>query len=203
MRDVVIGASWFLTQGYCEYKLYLEKVLGVTVPKTQEMLVGSAIHKRKEVDFLKKAEAGTWDDFLKSEELTISKEVSLKKRIGDALVLGIVDEIAIDKDSIFIIDDKPRAKPFNSVKRQITAYCYIFKESFPSSKKLYAVLRDRDSNEIAWKVEYGKELEEDFLLAFHRIRKVLLKEEEAIPTSNSNKCRACQLNQVCERSLVK
>src|SRR3989344_6360325 len=116
MKSLVIGASWFLTHGYCEYKTYLERVLHVVVPETEAMVAGSFIHKNKEEAFLKEADIGTWDEFLKSEQLTITKEVALQKNIGDVLLMGIIDEVAIDKDSIYIIEDKPRAYPFSSVK---------------------------------------------------------------------------------------
>ena len=200
---MIIGASWFLTHGYCEYKLYLQKVLKIEMPKTQQMLHGISVHKKKETTFLEKAEVSTWKEFLESEKLTISKEVQLQKQIGDMLLQGIVDEIAIDKSFIKIIDDKPNAYPFDSIKRQIIAYCYLFKENFETNKKIFAVLRDRDLNKIVWEQEYNKEVENDLFLTYHRIRKILLKEEEPIPTDNPNKCVACQYNEVCENSLVK
>jgi len=202
MKSLVIGASWFLTHGYCEYKTYLERVLHVVVPETEAMVAGSFIHKNKEEAFLKEADIGTWDEFLKSEQLTITKEVALQKNIGDVLLMGIIDEVAIDKDSIYIIEDKPRAYPFSSVKRQIAAYCYLFKEHFPSSKNLVGVLRNRDSDKIVWQHEYNKEIENDFLLVFHRLRRILLCEEEPIPTENHNKCKMCRFNKICEYSLV-
>ena len=202
MKSLVIGASWFLTHGYCEYKFYLEKVLHVAVPENEAMVAGSFIHKFKEEEFLKEADIGTWDEFLQSEQLTITKEVALQKKIGDVLLMGVIDEIVIDKDSICIIEDKPKAYPFSSVKRQIAAYCHLFKENFSSSKKLIGVLRDRDSSEIVWQHEYNIDLEKDFILAFHRLRRILLHEEEPVPTENYNKCKMCRFNKICEHSLV-
>ena len=202
MNFLVIGASWFAIHGYCEYKLYLDKILKIKIPETEEMVLGSYVHKEKEEEFLKKAEIGTWEEFLKAEKLTIAKEVALKKQIGDTILLGIIDEIAIDKDFIYIIDDKPNAFPFNSIKKQLSAYCYLFKENFESNKRLFAALRDRDKNVIVWQEEYEKELEKDFLSAFHRIRKIILREEEPIPTNNANKCFKCRFNRTCEKSLV-
>ncbi|MEK6826517.1 MAG: CRISPR-associated protein Cas4 [Nanoarchaeota archaeon] len=203
MGDLFIGASWFLTQGYCEYKLYLEKVLKLKAPDTPEMLSGLMIHKDKENKFLEEAEIGTWEEFLKSEKLTSSREVSLKKRIGDVTGCGVVDEIAIDKDSIMIIDDKPNARPFNSIIMQISAYCFLFKETFASHKKVYALLRDRDSTKVVWQNEFDKEMEMKFLTAFHRMRNILIGEEDPVPTTNPNKCRACKFNNICENSLAR
>ena len=203
MKERKIGASWFIVQGYCEYKLYLQKVLGLELPKTQEMMLGSEIHENKEKEFLEKAKEGTWEDFLKAEELTITKEVFFEQKIGDIILLGKVDEIAIDKDSITIIDDKPRAFPYNGTKNQLLAYCYLFKEQFkPLQKKLSAALRNRDTNQIVWEQEFDKSSEEQFFTTFHRLRNVLLEKEEPVPTTNKNKCQACQFNQMCKFSLV-
>jgi len=198
----VIGASWLATHEYCEYKLYLDKILKIRVPESEEMVIGRLIHQEKEGEFLKWAEPGTWEEFLKAEELTIAREVALKKQIGNTIISGVIDEIAIDKDFIYIIDDKPNAFPFNTVKKQLSAYCYLFKENFSSSKKLFAVLRDRDRKMVVWQKEYDGKLEEEFFIAFHRIRKIILLEEEPIATDNPNKCLKCRFNKVCEKSLV-
>ena len=204
MKERKIGASWFITHGYCEYKLYLQKVLGIEPPKTQEMIIGSEIHEEKEKAFLEKAEEGTWEEFLKAEELTITKEVFFEQKVGDIILLGKVDEIAVDKDSIRIIDDKPKAFPYIGTKNQILAYCYLFREQFkPLEKKLSAALRNRDTNQIVWEQEFNKSSEEQFFTAFHRLRNILLEKEEPIPTKNQNKCRACQFNKMCKHSLAK
>ena len=203
MKNVVIGASWFLTLNYCEYKFYLQKVLNIKLPQTETMLKGSFIHKQKEEKFLEKAEIGTWKEFLESEELTISREVSLQKQIGDVLLMGIIDEIAIDKFSISIIDDKPKSYIYDSLKKQVFAYCFLFKQNFPSHKKIYGILRNRDSSEIMWKEEYSKNSEELFLTDFHRMRNVLFENEIAVPTENPRKCMACQYKSLCKHSLAK
>ena len=128
MKTLVIGASWFLVHDYCEYKVYLQKVLRIHVPETEAMTEGLLVHQIKEEEFIKEAELGTWEELLSAEQLTITREVFLQKNIGDVVLLGKVDEIASDKDAIYIIEDKPRAYPFSSVKRQIAAYCFLFKD---------------------------------------------------------------------------
>ena len=199
-----INASSFLTYGYCEYKFFLNKVKNIILPRTTLMMEGSLIHEEKESEFLKEAEITTWDEFLKSEELTITKEVFLEKDIGDFLLSGKIDEISVDSNEINIIEDKPNAYPYDSVKLQTFAYCFLFKENFNNlNKKIYAVIRDRDTNLIVWKNEFTKELENLFFTNFYRMRNILLQKEEPIPTTNSNKCKSCQYNQICEFSLVK
>ena len=204
MKERKVNVSWFLTSGYCEYKFYLEIVLGKEAPKTQHMIIGSYIHEMKEKVFLEKAKLMTWKEFLDSEKYAVTKEIFLKKKIGDILLQGKIDEIAIDSKRIQIIDDKSHAFPHLSVKAQIFAYCFLFKENFkPLQKNLIASLRDRDTHTVAWEQEFDKPSEELFSLHFHRIRNILLEKEEPIPTNNPNKCMACQFKDSCIYSLAK
>jgi len=167
------------------------------------MIIGHRIHAEKEQTFLEKAEETTWEQFLASEKLTITKEIYLDWKIGDIKLVGKVDEIAVDAQKIQVIDDKPKAYPYDSVKSQIFAYCYLFKESFkPLQKTLIATLRDRDTNKLIWQQEFNKESEEKFFIKFHRLRAVLLKKEEPISTKNQKKCQACQFKDSCKFSLV-
>jgi len=200
----VVGASWLQSLNYCEYKFYLHKVKGIELIITKKIKEGTEIHLAKEQEFIKEAKPATWLEFLDSEELTIAKEVNLDKQIGDIILLGKVDEIAVDKDKIQIIDDKPRAFPYEATKLQIYAYCYLFKEKFKEyPKPIIATLRDRDSNKIVWQQPFSKKEEEQFFHSFHRMRSILFQKEDPIPTKNPNKCRACQFKDTCEYSLVK
>ena len=199
-----IGVSWFQSLGYCEYKFYLHKVKGIDVIITKAIQKGTEVHSEKEEKFLEAAKPGTWKELLEAEELTITKEADFDKQIGDIILLGKIDEIAVDKDKIQIIDDKPRAFPYDATKLQIFAYCYLFKEKFKEQPKpILATLRDRDTNKIVWQKEFSKSEESQFLEAFHRMRSILLQDEDPIPTKNPNKCRACQFKDNCEFSLVK
>ena len=198
-----VGASWLQSLGYCEYKFYLHKVKGIEVEITKQIQEGREIHELKEQEFIKEAIPVTWQEFLDSKELTITKEVDFYKQIGDILLLGKIDEIGVDKDKIQIIDDKPRPFPYNATKLQIYAYCYLFKERFKEQPKpLIAILRDRDTNQVVWQQKFAMEEEKEFLEAFYRMRSILLEKEEPIPTKNPNKCRACQFRNVCEFSLA-
>ena len=131
----VIGASWLQSHNYCEYKFYLHKVKGIGVEITKTIQKGSEVHEKKEKEFLKEATPTTWLEFLDSKELTITKEVDFDKQIGDIILLGKIDEIAVDKEKIQIIDDKPKAFPYEATKLQIFAYCYLFKEKFKEQPK--------------------------------------------------------------------
>jgi len=204
LNPKVIGASWLQSLKYCEYKFYLHKVKGFEVKITKKIREGTEIHALKEEKFIKEAKPITWSEFLASKELTITKEVDFDKQIGDIILLGKIDEIAVDKDRIQIIDDKPRAFPYDSTKLQLYAYCYLFKERFRDQiKPIYSILRDRDTNKIVWQQKFSKSEQEEFFSVFHRLRNILFEKEDPIPTKNPNKCRSCQFRESCEFSLVK
>ncbi len=203
-NPIVIGVSWLKSLDYCEYKFYLHKVKGIGLQITKKIQEGTQIHEHKEKEFLKEAKPTSWIEFLQSEELTITKEIDFDKQIGDIILLGKIDEIAVDKEKIQIIDDKPRAFPYLGSKLQIYAYCYLFNEKFKEQPKpIFATLRDRDTNEVTWQQRYSKNEENEFFQVFHRMRSILLQNEDPIPTKNPNKCRACQFKDSCEYSLAK
>ncbi|MBI2670878.1 PD-(D/E)XK nuclease family protein [Candidatus Woesearchaeota archaeon] len=207
MNNHIISVSSLLTHGYCEYKYYLQYVIKVKVPITVKMKIGTYVHLKKEEAFLEQAVPTSWTEFLDSKEYVITKEVPLKTKFENTLLIGRVDEICTDKDGIYIIEDKPGARPFDSFKNQIFAYCYIFKRNFSekTAKSIYAVLRDRDTNKEVWKEQFN--LKNEFILIdiLNRIKKILNKEIEPVPTDNPNKCRACIMNEqnICPYSLAK
>lgn len=203
----VIGASWFTSFCYCEYKFYLEKVLRIEVPKTQDMILGIQVHQEKENKFLEEAEEISWREFLEAEKPVTTKEAEFEKQIGDILLLGRIDEITSDKSGIYILDDKPNPKLYNSSKLQLYTYCFLFQETFKDSlnKPIFAMLRDRDTNQVVWTQEFTKDSEQEFFEVFHRMRSLLLKKEVPTPTNNPNKCKACIYNKLnkCNKSLAK
>ncbi len=201
-----ISASWFTTLDYCEYKFFMDQVLGIKAPRTYDMVKGTEIHEAKEQEFKKEAEPIVWEDFLKSKEYVITKEVNLKVKYENITLLGRVDEIGSDANGIYIIDDKPKAKPYDGVKNQLFFYCYVFKRSFSdkTAKPIYAVLRDRDSDEEVWREQFN--LNNEFMLVnkINRVKKIMSREIEPISTDNPNKCRACIMHQrgLCKFSLI-
>lgn len=206
MNDgVLIKSSWFNIHGYCEYRFFLQHVLGWEAPRTVQMIRGSQIHQQKEDSFKKVAEEATWEEFLVSEEYAITKEVMFTHRISDIFLVGKVDEIGVDKRGIYVIDDKPGGKPYLSTKMQIWSYCYLFKKKFgdKTSKKIHAVLRERDTDMITWKQEYTLNDERALIRGLQRMKLILDEKTEPLPTKNPNKCRACCFKDKCESSLVK
>lgn len=202
-----ISASWLLTFGYCEYKFYLQYVEKIEIPRTTEMQIGTEVHEIKEEEFLKEAIPTTWEELLNSVTYTITKEVLLYSKFENNVLIGKIDEIGVDNNGIYIIEDKPRARPYDSVKNQIFTYCYIFKRNFSdkTAKPIYGVLRDRDTNKLVWKDIFGIKNESIFINNLNKVKKVLNKEVKPIPTKNPNKCKACIMHHmnICKFSLAK
>ena len=204
-KFVVIGASWFHEASFCEQKLYLTKVKRIPLVETGLMKEGKLIHENKYEDFVKTAEPITWEEFFKSEQLVTAREVELEHISNNVVLLGRIDELSCDKDGIYVTDDKPSDYAYIGVRKQIWAYCHLLENYFKDliTKPVYAVLKNRDNNQIMWKEKYTGTHKEQFLLAMLRLRDILSEKRNPEPTKNPNKCRVCQYNKVCEFSLAK
>ena len=208
IQKPTIKASWLGSHEYCEYKWYLENVLKEEMPIVKAMVVGKEIHQIKEDEFRKVAKPTTPKEFLESKFYTITKEISLKKEFEDFILLGKIDELGVDANNLYVIDDKPKAKPWLGTKRQIWAYCILVKEfvkeNYPeySNKKIFAILRNRDSNIEVWKEEFNENNVIDVFNVISRMLSLFKKETEPIPNKIPGKCRACVLhkNNKCESS---
>jgi len=203
-----IKASWLGSHEYCEYKWYLENIMKEEIPIVRAMIVGKHIHKVKEDEFRKVAKPTTPKEFLESKFYTITKEIGLKKEFDNFVLIGKIDELGVDADNLYVIDDKPRAKPWLGTKRQIWAYCILVrefvKENHPEhlNKKIFAVLRNRDSNREVWKEEFNENNIIDVFNVINRMLSLFNKETEPIPNNIPGKCRACVLHkqEKCEFS---
>lgn len=203
MVPIVIKASWFGSHDYCEWKWYLENVLKEKIPRTKSMTIGKKVHEKKEKEFLKDAKPTTIKKFLASKKYAITKEILLKTKFTDLTLIGKIDELGIDKKKVYVIEDKPRAHPWLGTKRQIWAYCLLFKENFPKlNKQIIAVLRDRDSNEKVWDEPFDETYEEHIHDIMDRMKALFRKKVNPMPCQNSNKCRACILHKknICNYS---
>ena len=204
----IIKASWLGSQEYCEYKWYLENVLKEEIPIVKAMAAGTKIHQIKEDEFRKAAKPTTAKKFLESKFYTITKEISFKKEFDNFILSGKIDELGVDANNLYVIDDKPRAKPWLGTKRQIWAYCILvrefIKESYPEhlNKKIFAVLRDRDSNKEVWNKEFEENDIVDVFHAISRMVRLFNKEINPIPNEIPAKCSACVLHkqEKCEFS---
>ena len=204
-KITVIGASWFQQASFCEQKLYLSKVKKLPLVQTQAMAEGTEIHGQKYEDFVKSAAPTTWEDFFRSDELVTSREVELQHANNNVVLLGRIDELACDKDGIYVIDDKPSDYAYIGTRKQIWAYCYLLENNFKNliQKPIYAVLKNRDDGTVVWKEKFSGAQREQLVLSMSRLRDVLAEKRKPEPTKNPNKCKVCQYNQACEFSLVK
>src|SRR3989344_1523270 len=192
-----IKASWLGSHEYCEYKWYLENILKEEMPIVRAMVVGKEIHKVKENEFRKVAKPTTPKEFLESKFYTITKEIYLKKEFDNFILIGKIDELGVDINNLYVIDDKPKARPWPGTKLQIWAYCMLInefvKENYPeySNKKILAVLRDRDYNKEVWKEEFNDENKKEVLDIIERMLSLFRKETKPIANNVPGKCRAC------------
>ena len=207
-EKLTINASWLGSHEYCEYKWYLENVLKEEMPIVRAMVVGKKIHKVKENEFRKVAKPTTPREFLESRFYTITKEIFLKKEFNDFILVGKIDELGVDENNLYVIEDKPKARPWLGIKRQIWAYCILVREfvreNYPEhlNKKIFAVLRNRDSNREVWNKEFSEEDVIDVFSAISRMVLLFKKEIEPIPNNDPVKCRGCILHKAekCEFS---
>jgi len=195
-----INASWLSSHEYCEWKWYLENVLKEKVPITESMIIGKIIHQYKEDKFKEAAIPTTAEQFLESRIYTITKEIYLKKEFDDFILVGRIDELGVDINSLYIIDDKPIAKSYLGPKRQIWAYCILInefvKENYPKhlNKKVLAVLRNRDTHKEIYKEEFNEKHKKEVLSIIERMLYLFRKEIEPVANIIPGKCRACILH---------
>ena len=195
MDKLIIKASSLSEIDYCEYKWYLAHVMGEEMPITKAMVKGAAIHEKKEEAFLEVATPTTIQDFLKSTKYTITKELFLKKEFKDFILMGRIDELAIDAKNVYVIDDKPKAHPWQGVKWQIYAYCVLFNENYPKlNKSLRAILRNRDNDIVVWNQPFTKQEEKELFTVLDRMTDLFHDKIRPVPNSIPNKCRACALH---------
>ena len=116
MNNNRIAVSWLLTHGFCEYKFFLQFVVGIKIAPSVEMHIGSIVHESKEKEFLETAIPSDWKSFLASSDYTITKEILLNTKFETNVLIGKIDEIAVDKNGIYIIEGNfpPRFLPDDS-----------------------------------------------------------------------------------------
>jgi CRISPR/Cas system-associated exonuclease Cas4 (RecB family) len=191
--------SWLNKQGYCEYGIYLENVKGVEVKPNAAMIEGTMVHSKLEMDFRKEAEPATMDEMLETSKTAdiLSRELPvLSARYG---IRGFIDEVWMTPDEFIIIDDKPGKRAFNSSINQVYGYCLAFLDSVKEKRNIVASLRERGTENIFWSAYFDDEARRGIINIVNRVHKLLLGEEEYIPTKNPKKCRSCRFKRMCDR----
>ncbi len=189
--------SWLNTQGYCEYSLYLENFQHIKVKANKAMLTGTSVHNKLENDFKKEAEKKPLDEIIstsKTQEVLSREFFVISPKYG---IRGFIDEIWLTPDSIVIIDDKPGAKAYMSMKNQVYAYCLAYKELMGDDRKIEGALRTRGTDNIFWREEFTQEAEDNIIKTINHMQNLIAGSDDFIPTKNPNKCRACRFSNVC------
>ena len=123
----------------------------------------------------------------------VSKDISVK---GHDLY-GRIDEIVFEPTRIVIIDDKPGARPYFSNKIQVWAYRQAFTDTYTPALPLFGALRQEDSGDIVWRVEFLEDHSSLIDVTVKRIRAVLDGKEPPEGPGNSRKCRPCRFKDAC------
>jgi CRISPR-associated exonuclease Cas4 len=189
--------SWLNTQGYCEYSLYLENFQHIKVKANKAMLRGTKVHNKLEENFKKDAVVKPLDEIIstsKTQEVLSREFFVMSESYG---IRGYIDEIWLTPDSIVIIDDKPGSRAYYSMIHQVYAYCLAYKDSIGDDRKIEGALRTRGTDNIFWRHEFDEKAENEIIDLVKHVQNLIAGEDDFIPTTNPNKCRACRFNNAC------
>ena len=166
--------SWLNTQGYCEYSLYLENFQHIQVEDTQQMTTGTDEHQILEDEFKKTAKVMSYDEMqeISQKQKVVSREFFVISPSDG--IRGFIDEIWIMPDSVVIIDDK---------------------------RDIYVALRTRLTDNIFWQTKFTSNEKYQIKRLINHMQQLITGKTFFKPTSNSNKCKACRFNQVCDNSM--
>lgn len=205
---IIVPCSTLPTQTFCEYQIWLEYGLGIEAELSEEAKEGKEIHEKLYEEFKKEVEiSGGSSSFL---EFLANKEEPKKGREmllgcflnGNTFLIGRCDEIWSLRDSIVVIDDKPRDFVRKSDIRQVVAYGYIIKQwlkEFKIKKKVKLIVRNEYTGEIVWEDRLRREMISDMLETARRIRDFLIGKTKPIPTKKMTKCLKCRFRNHCDK----
>ncbi|MFH8080668.1 MAG: Dna2/Cas4 domain-containing protein [Candidatus Aenigmatarchaeota archaeon] len=198
--------SWLSNKSFCEYQLYLEKIRKIKVDKTIEMIIGEIVHKNMEQEFLEiaKKEMSVEDALRISKaegESFLIRELSIRsKKYG---IYGKIDEVQIFPENIFIIEDKPGYVAYSSIKKQVLAYSLCMLDQFKPDREIFSVLRNRDDGRVFWQEKFNEQSMNFVLKDILEVHDLIRGVRTPTSTFNSNKCKKCRFNGVCDRCLIK
>ena len=197
-KNSLIPIHWLHAQAYCEYQIYLEKVLGIEAEPTVEMVKGMEKHASLDEEHEQRAEL----------ELSVNEALVKAPAEGTILVsrdiyvegrslYGRIDEVVFEPSRIVVIDDKPSAFPYFTNKLQVWGYCQAFNEMYEPSVPLFGALRQEDTKDIIWLEQFSEEHTSEVADATTRIVAILSGQGKPQPTGNARKCQSCRLREYC------
>jgi len=188
---------------FCEQSFYLQTVMGLKLT-SKEMVNGLQKHEELLQKHLEKAELElTIEQALQKaivEKQVLSvRELPLKAVFNNYLLKGRIDEVLITPEKVFIIDDKPKSKVFDSHKAQLYGYALLFKKALNPAQHIFIALRDWNSQTIYWEQAFKQE---HALIVENLVMRALqiLNGSKPMPTSNANHCKNCVFKTICKHS---
>ena len=198
-----IAVSWIHTYFFCPYQLYLMRVKGISVPKTEKMIEGGRWHEAQHVQHVEESmgEMSVEDALMLSRferKAYKFREVNVHANFKRYQLGGRMDELVIYPDLVRIVDDKPKEVAYESDFMQVFGYALAFKEMFNPDRKIEVVIRSEITGEEIWKSGFTDDAERRIRKALDEI--YLLLKDISIPPIQvySKKCEACSYSDVCE-----
>jgi len=194
----LIPIHWLHTYAYCEYQIYLEKVLGLVAEPTQEMMAGAEVHTILDAEHKKTAELElTVSEAASKAQLEAVSLVSRDIYVQGTALYGRIDEVVFEPNRIVIVDDKPGAQPYFTNKVQVWGYCQAFAEMYGPNVPLFGALRQEDTSNMVWLEEFLEDHARLVNITVNRIRAILSGAENPQPPGNSRKCNPCRFKEAC------
>jgi len=187
------------THAYCEYRVYLELVLGYKAYPTKAMLQGTHAHANPNImAFITQDSLITVEDALlkaKSDGIETTKKEFI---VAGTILRGRIDEISIGPDEITIIDKKKWAEQYQSYKNQVFGYCLAFKQQYNPKQPIYGAVRNLYTGKETWRQPFSISEEESIKIVVARIQQIIRGDIKPIPTNVLDKCWSCSFYERCD-----
>jgi len=203
----MIPISWFNTQGYCEYILYLRYVKKVPYKAPAVVVTGTTVHSTITFEHDKKAIALTdpLEVYLPKVMKGEAKPISIRNVLVESKKFGLrgeIDELHASIGEATIIDNKPGTWVPPNIQRQLFAYGLAFKDHFKWKPKIFCEVRSYDTDRTAWRHEFSTIDKKTIISYTQRINEILDEKRTPVPTKYPKKCERCEYCSVCPNSLV-
>ena len=203
----MVPISWFNTQGYCEYILYLRYVKKIPYKAPDVVVRGTAVHNTITFEHDKKAKVlpDSLEVYLPKIMNGEAKPISIRNVFVESKKFGLrgeIDELHASLDEATIIDNKPGSwVPFN-IQRQLFAYGLAFKDHFEWKPKIFCEVRSYDTNRTVWRHEFSAIDKKTIISLTQRINEILDEKRTPVPTKYPKKCERCEYFSICPNSFV-
>lgn len=208
---IVIRASDFSEFDFCEHKWFKKTVArGLAREESDAILMGRLAHDKIDKAFLKEIKLKkTLNEIFHCKRRIITRPdacgVMFSAEIGNIMLIGRPDELVADPTGCYVIDDKPNLIAYEGYKNQVRAYSLLIALNFEKEigkRKIYSILRNRDTLEIFWREHFDRKTEAKIIAQMIRIALVKQGVISSTPATSKGKCRACSLKK-CEYSYCK